>query len=82
MKKTNPLSHLRCHQALTERVSYNANGAAPRGAAPFVLCVQSNLLGAVDAVACVAQTGNDIAVLVQVVVLCAEVDIHIRVCLV
>ena len=62
--------------------NYNTKGAAPRGAAPFVLCVQSNLLGAVDTVAGIAQTGNDVAVLVQVVVLCAEVDIHIRVCLV
>ena len=62
--------------------NYNIKGAAPRGAAPFVLCVQSNLLGAVDTVAGIAQTGNDVAVLVQVVVLCTEVDVHIGVCLV
>ena len=47
-----------------------------------MLCVQSNLLGAVDTVAGIAQTGNDVAVLVQVVVLCTEVDVHIGVCLV
>ncbi len=40
------------------------------------------LLGAVDTVAGVAQTGDDVAVLVQAGVLCADVDIHIRVCIV
>ena len=40
------------------------------------------LLGTVDTVACIAQAGHDVAVLVQVVILCAQVDIHIRVCLV
>ena len=47
-----------------------------------MLCVAINLLGAVDTVAGIAQTGNDVAVLVQVVVLCTEVDVHIGVCLV
>ena len=32
--------------------------------------------------ACVAQAGDDVAVLVQVVILCAEVDVHIGMCLV
>ena len=49
---------------------------------PAALLRYSFLLGAVDAVACVAQTGDDVAILVQVVVLCAEVDVHIGVCLV
>ena len=44
--------------------------------------MQAKLLGAVDAVTSVAQAGDDIAVLVQVVVLGAQVDIHIRVSLV
>ena len=40
------------------------------------------LLRAVDAVTSVAQAGDDVAVLVQVVVLGAQVDIHIGVSLV
>ena len=40
------------------------------------------LLGAVDTVACIAQTGHDVAILVQAVVLCAQIDVHIGVCLV
>ena len=35
------------------------------------------LLGAVDTVARVAQTGDDVAVLVQVIVLGAQIDVHI-----
>ncbi len=44
--------------------------------------MQAKLLGAEDTVTGVAQTGDDVAVLVQVVILCTEVDVHIRVCLV
>ena len=40
------------------------------------------LLGAVDTVAGIAQTGYDVAVLVQAVVLCAQIDVHIGVCFV
>ena len=40
------------------------------------------LLGAEDAVAGVAQTGDDVAVLVQVVVLGAQIDVHIGVALI
>ena len=39
--------------------------------------MQAKLLGAVDTVTSVAQAGDDVAVLVQVVVLGAQVDIHI-----
>ena len=44
--------------------------------------MQAKLLGAVDAVTSVAQAGDDVAVLVQVVVLGAQVDVHIGVSLV
>ena len=44
--------------------------------------MQAKLLGAVDTVTSVAQAGDDVAVLVQVVILGAQVDIHIGVSLV
>ncbi len=44
--------------------------------------MQAKLLGAVDTVTSVAQAWDDVAVLVQVVVLGAQVDIHIGVSLV
>ena len=44
--------------------------------------MQAKLLGAVDTVASVAQAGDDVAVLIQVVVLGAQVDVHIGVSLV
>ena len=44
--------------------------------------MQAKLLGAVDTVTSVAQAGDDVAVLVQVVVLSAQVDVNIGVSLV
>ena len=40
------------------------------------------LLGAEDAVACIAQAGDDVAVLVQLFILCGNINVNIGVCFV
>ena len=40
------------------------------------------LLGAKDAVACIAQAGDDVAVLVQLFILCGNINVNIGVCFV
>ena len=40
------------------------------------------LLGAEDAVACIAQAGDDVAILVQLFILCGNINVNIGVCFV